>query len=72
MKDFKDGVSYYTKSTVDIFFPEDDVCCHWCPMLGIESKSDRAYCRRTGEYLTAPKFGIGLRCPLKFKENDDE
>ena len=26
MKDFRTGVSYYTRSKVEISFPEDDVC----------------------------------------------
>lgn len=72
MKDFSRGVSYYTKATVEIGFPEDDICCTWCPMMGVEIKSDRAYCRRTGEYLVAPKYVIGLNCPLKFKEESNE
>lgn len=66
MKDFSRGVSYYTSSKVDISFPEDDVCCYRCPLMGVEIKSDREYCRRTGEYLAAPKHIIGLMCPLKF------
>lgn len=73
MKSFSKGVSYYTKSTVEIFFPEDDVCCSRCPLMGIEMASSREYCRKTGEYLPAPRDIIGFNCPLKFenKENDD-
>ena len=73
MKNFAKGVSYYTKSTVEISFPEDDVCCYRCPMMGVETKSNREYCRHTGEYLPAPRDIQGFRCPLKFenKENDD-
>lgn len=70
MKAFSKGVSYYTKATVEVGFPEDDVCCYWCPMMGVELKSDRHYCRHTGEYLTAPKDVIGFRCPLKMKEEE--
>ena len=71
MKDFSRGVSYYTKGHVEIGFPEDDVACCWCPMLGSELKTDRPYCRRTGEYLVAPKFMIGTLCPMIF-ENDEK
>ena len=74
MKDFSKGVSYYTSGTVDISFPEDDVCCHWCPLMSSEYKPDRAYCRKTGEYLLAPKYTVGESCPLKFntEEKNDE
>lgn len=74
MRSFSNGVSYYTHSTVDISFPEDDVCCFRCPLMGVESKSHREYCRRTGEYLPAPRDIVGFNCPLKFedKENNGE
>ena len=39
MKDFPKGVSYYTRGTVDINFPEDDICCYRCPLMGVEIKS---------------------------------
>lgn len=73
MKEFRNGVRYYTSSTVDISFPEDDVCCYRCPLMGTEYKPNREYCRRTGEYLPSPMHTIGFDCPLKFenKENDD-
>ena len=68
MKAFPKGVSYYTMASVEIGFPMDDVVCGWCPMLGVELKSDRPYCRRTGEYLVAPKDTIGFQCPLQFEK----
>ena len=74
MKEFRNGVSYYTKSTVEITFPEDDVCCYRCPLMGFDyNRSEREYCKRTGEFLPAPRHTIGFECPLKFecKENDD-
>ena len=71
MKNFDKGVSYYTRGNVTISFPEDDVCCYRCPLMGIESKSDREYCRRTGEYLPAPRHTIGYDCPIKFEEVND-
>lgn len=67
MRSFSKGVAYYTHSTVDISFPEDDVCCYRCPLMGIEMASSREYCRRTGEYLPAPRDIIGFNCPLKFE-----
>ena len=71
MKDFSRGVSYYTKGTITIGFPEDDVCCRWCPMMGVEIKTDRSYCRKTGEYLFAPNYRIGDRCPIEFEEKEN-
>lgn len=73
MKNFDSGVSYYTKATVEIGFPEDDICCHWCPMLAPDYRLDREYCKRTGEFILAPKHQIGFNCPLSFeKENENE
>lgn len=72
MKDFSKGVSYYTHSTVDISFPEDDVCCYRCPLMGLESQSQREYCRRTGEFLPSPRHIIGFNCPLKFEIDEGE
>ena len=71
MKDFYGGVSYYTKATAEIGFPEDDVCCHWCPFLSAEYKLDRQICRKTGEILLSPKNTIGYLCPLKFENNKE-
>lgn len=69
MRSFSRGVSYYTKGTVNIFFPEDDVCCYRCPMMGVELKSDREYCRSTGEYLPAPRDIVGFQCPIVIEKN---
>jgi hypothetical protein len=62
MKDFRGGVSYYTMATVDVGFPEDKVCCAFCPMLETYA---RKQCRRTGEYIADDRY-IGYYCPLKF------
>lgn len=72
MKTFSKGVSYYTKGMVMISFPEDDVCCYRCPLMGKEDRTNREYCRRTGEYLPAPLDIIGFNCPIDFgKENEE-
>ena len=70
MKEFYNGVGYYTKATVEIGFPEDDICCYWCPLMGSEYKPNREYCKKTGEYLLAPKHTIGENCPLNFKKEN--
>ena len=72
MKDFRNGVSYYTKANVEIGFPEDDVCCHWCPMLMSDYKLGRERCGKTGEVLVAPLYEIGFYCPLKFEKEDSD
>ncbi len=72
MKVFKNGVRYYTKAKVEIAFPEDDVCCTRCPLMGIEMASSREYCRRTGEYLPAPRDIIGFECPLVFNKEEED
>ena len=70
MKNFSKGVGWYTRATVEISFPEDDVCCARCPLMGVEMASSREYCRRTGEYLPAPRDIVGLDCPLEFDEEN--
>jgi hypothetical protein len=69
MKEFRTGVSYYTKSTVDICFPEDDICCHWCPLM-TRDPNLRDVCSKTGEILLAAKHTIGFNCPLKFENKE--
>jgi hypothetical protein len=72
MKQFDKGVSYYTKAVVEIGFPEDDICCMRCPLIGKVSGTSAEICRMTGEILPAPFGNIGFNCPLKFKEIDNE
>lgn len=68
MKDFKGGVKYYTKGSLNVFFPEDDICCYRCPLLSSEYKPDREYCKMTGEYILASRLMVGERCPIKILE----
>ncbi len=69
MKQFDRGVSYYTKATVEIGFPEDDCCCHWCPLM-TRDPNLRDICSKTGEILLAPKHTIGVDCPLIFENKE--
>ena len=71
MKQFHNGVSYYTRGTVDVGFPEDDVCCHWCPLM-TRDPNLRDVCGKTGEILLAPKHTIGINCPIRFTDLDTE
>ena len=59
----KSGVAYYTTMTVEIHFPEDRVCCQYCPLLETYSRDQ---CRRTGEYILNIHT-IGYDCPLQPK-----
>lgn len=73
MKDFVNGVRFYTKATLELGFPEEDVCCYRCPLMSTDYGSKRERCGKTGELLVNPRYDIGYDCPLKFKnkENDD-
>ena len=69
MRQFDRGVSYYTKATVEIGFPENDLCCHWCPLM-TRDPNLRDICSKTGEILLAAKHVIGVDCPLKFIDKE--
>ena len=71
MKSFDRGVSYYTKATVEIGFPEDDCVCYWCPLM-TRDPNLRDVCSKTGEILLAPKHSIGFNCPLKFNTEESD
>ena len=68
MARFKSGVKYYTKATVEIGFPENAVCCMYCPLLETYA---RKQCRRTGEYI-ADDRSIGYECPLVIEEQNEQ
>ena len=71
MKTFPNGVGWYTTATTEIGFPEDDICCQWCPFLTSDYKLDRERCGKTGEVLIAPKYTIGHYCPLNFERKEE-
>lgn len=58
----------YVRGNVQINFPENDVCCQWCPLLNNErvGGSYRCFCKRTGEFIPAPLDMIGNNCPIEF------
>ena len=57
---------HYGTATVEIYFPNGDVCCQYCPLLETYA---RKQCRRTGEYI-ADDRGRGYWCPLKIIEEN--
>lgn len=63
----ENAVNYYTRAEVEIFFPKEHVCCNLCPLLDTYA---RKQCRRTGEYILDSRY-TGMRCPLKFEEEQD-
>lgn len=67
MSRFESGVKYYTTAKVEIHFPENRVCCAFCPLLETYA---RKQCRRTGEYI-ADERTIGYDCPLTFEMEDN-
>jgi hypothetical protein len=64
-------VTFYTtgKAEVTVHFPEDKVCCQYCPLyLRYEENFKRYSCRLTGEWIIDPFHEIGTGCPLTFDE----
>lgn len=63
-------MTYYTTGTavLTVHFPEDKVCCQWCPYVRNEDSLKRHKCLLTGEYLLYPFDSRGNYCPVEFKE----
>lgn len=70
MKNFSEGVLFYTCGKVKIAFPEQDIVCRWCTLLTPDYRMDRAICKQTGEIIPAPDYMRGARCPIVFEEGD--
>ncbi len=70
MKEFKNGVSYYTsgKAIIQINFPEDAVACCWCPFCRAESELGRYWCRLTNSMIYNPFSGLAQGCPIQFEK----
>lgn len=67
------GVLYYTegRAVVRVCFPEDRVCCQWCPYVRPEDSLKRYRCLLTGEYLLRPFTSRGNRCPVEMDEKGE-
>lgn len=72
MKQFENGVKWYTKgiAEIEINFPENDVTCKWCPFCRSESDLGRFWCRLNNAMLYNPYGGIGEKCPIKFESEE--
>lgn len=58
----------YSTTSISIYFPEDRVCCQYCPLLETYSRNK---CRMTFEYI-ADIRAQGLWCPLEILSVDEE
>lgn len=74
MADFSSGVKAYVKGKceIEVNFPVDmkdnaEVCCIHCPYLS----SNERFCQLNKELTAFPKKFIGDRCPLQFKEIEE-
>lgn len=63
------GVYQYTTASVEIHFPDGNVCCDLCPLMETYA---RKQCRRTGEYLLDTRVTVGYECPLKFNKEESD
>lgn len=72
MKKFNNGVAWFTRATVDLWFPEDQTVCRHCALLHNDYGLSRAFCVRTGEIIPAPDAMRGQFCPLKWEEQKEE
>lgn len=53
---------------INIYFPEDEVKCKWCPFMTHYDSVDRDKCSMTSEILFTREF-TGQRCPLTILNN---
>ena len=67
------GVAFYRIGWVRIGFPNGDVSCKNCPLLGTERIANgyRSYCKRTGEILVSPTETVGRFCPVEMEDEDE-
>lgn len=72
-KVFDKGVSYYTegKAEISIYFPENDVCCVWCPFCRSEAELRRFWCRLTNHMVYNPNYAeLPDFCPITISNNE--
>lgn len=60
------------QAVVDVYFPNGDVACRWCPLfLRYEEAFRRYSCRLSGEWIADPIHGRGQLCPLIIKKEEE-
>lgn len=69
MKQFENGVKWFVKgkACIDIFFPEGEIRCQYCPFCRAENDLKRFWCRLTNAMIYNP-FTPELPeiCPIEF------
>ena len=55
-KNFDKGIDYYTEGVaeINVYFPEDDIRCVWCPFCRSEADFGRYWCRLTNRMVYSP------------------
>lgn len=74
-KNFEKGVDYYTHGTasVDIYFPEDDVRCVWCPFCRSEAELRRFWCRLVNRMVYNPNCAeLPEFCPITINKEAEK
>lgn len=67
MSRFDKGITYYTSAMIPVAFPEDAVCCRYCPAMRSIDSGSRHMCMATGRIL----YNIdqrGFDCPAIVEE----
>lgn len=66
------GVSYYTSGTavLRVHFPEDKICCYWCPFRDFDYGTKQYQCKLTNELLVYPMTNVGSDCPVVLDETE--
>ena len=62
----------YTHYVLNIYMPEGNESCKYCPCIKYDKDKDAKVCKWTGELLEFSGSDIGLRCPLiKIQEENE-
>ena len=67
-----DGVTWYTigTATVPVAFPEDRVCCRYCPYMRSDAGGVRQKCGLTGDVIYRLDM-LGYHCPVVISKDGD-
>ena len=68
-----DGVTWYTYgyATVTVPFPEDKVCCRYCPYMRADAGGARHKCGLTGDVILRLDM-CGAHCPVVYSKEGQE
>ena len=69
---FDRGVAWYTRGHIELecTFPEDAICCRYCPFLRADANGARYKCCITGDILYGVD-AVGDRCPIVIDKEDN-